>query len=200
MKIFLFVLCIILLLIFAVLMLPVNLKILCRKGEEPKVKVSVLGIDFSTKSKNSKHKKANKPNSLNRNLKKLKQGFKNNSLSASAENVKEILTSVFDIILNAVSKCRLKKFNLKLICAENDAAKAAVEYGIASAVIYPFIGIIKNKVNCSKNAVNINLGCKYNSDETEFLFETVISFKVLYLVSALIKFLKELIKKQIKNK
>ena len=83
------------------------------------------------------------------------------------------------------------------VVASEDAAEAAIEYGAASAIIYSFVGYLKANTQCSEDAIKTNLSCKYNSKESEFFFNLLISVKIFKLVRAVLVIIKENAKKEI---
>lgn len=77
-----------------------------------------------------------------------------------------------------------------------DAAEAAMNYGLACAVLYPLCELVQQLPNTAKNAVTPQLGCNYNAPKATFLFRLTVSVRVFYLAVATAEFLKQYLKRQ----
>lgn len=193
------------LLLFA-LILSVRFDIVIRKSEEKGFQLlfSVFGIVFGEEKKGKpkkqkpKQKKTEKKedNVLVAAVKRLfgfshleKDGEKR-SIGDVIETVKETANSV-TLIVNkvfwAVRHCRLRKLNLVFISGGDDAAKAAMDYGVACSVLYPMLGLLQSRQKRSPKELHVEIRCDFEREKTEFYLDTEISLRVYYLFIAAMK-------------
>ena len=85
-----------------------------------------------------------------------------------------------------VSNIRVRNFNVKYISGGEDAAKAAIEYGAACALIYPIASVIDAKMHVAPNALKLNISCDYDIKESDYLFEVFLRLRGYHAVAAVL--------------
>lgn len=106
------------------------------------------------------------------------------------ETVKDNLSLITDLLkelLNLFKRCKTKTFKLKIICADENAADAAISYGECCAVVYPILGYLHSIINIRKRGKKIDISCDYNGSEGEFSFETVLVIRLFRVLGALFR-------------
>lgn len=195
----------ILLLILILLAMPVTLYV--DYGNETKISVRYLFVKIKLipkKEKKTKKKKSErkKDKAENKEPEKEKNSqftdiLKEKGLSGIIDLLKEIIK----ILKNTSSSIRkhiiIKRFNLNIAVASEDAADTAINYGYACAAVYPAFSFICSIVKKVKKH-NLEILADYNSKETKAVFELKTSIKLMFIIpiilSALIKTIKLLLK------
>lgn len=130
----------------------------------------------------------------------LEKNLKGNSeIKSSLTILKENFTIVVGLLKEIVKLlrfCKAKVFKLKIICADECAATAAINYGECCAIAYPILGIIHSYIKVKPSGHNIDISCKYNSNESCFEFETVLVVRVFRIIAALWRVVVEEAKRQ----
>lgn len=107
-------------------------------------------------------------------------------ISESVNKIVTLLTLVMGEITWLLKKIRVQRFRILAICGGNDAADAAMEYGVVCAAVYPLVGYIETNLNTEKNSMDIQIGCDFENDayfETDFR----IRLRIIYVVRAVFR-------------
>lgn len=182
------ILAVILLILLLLIFLSVDLIILADTKNGFIVKVCFLGKIFE-----GNDTPQDKPNAL---FEKLKQ-FLGISHLDSADAVKDSISkkgtintakktfSVFKDIIDRIiwlfKRCRLMDCRITSISGGDDAA---INYGIACAAVYPIVAYIQNVMSIKKNAINLDLRCDYDREESENGIYAVIRIRILNVLRA----------------
>lgn len=203
------VLLIIILIIALILACPLGIIIKnSEKGWEFFAKVLFIKIPLETDQKPKKKSSVKKSSQKE---KKPKKGFIKSILDAlgisKLTNVKEdtqkkgfgetisdtvaVLTNIIKQVVGLFKHLKLKKLHINCICGGEDSAETAMDYGIACAVIYPLSGYIQSvmKVNHRKNEINVQ--CDFNREEGIFEIDTLITVRLIYILTAIVNLVKE---------
>lgn len=90
------------------------------------------------------------------------------------QTVSELWETFKPIVVKAIStfkKIKVKRLDLKVTVATDDAAKTALEYGGICTAVFPALGFLKTQLKFPDRAANVHIGVDYNSDEpTLYLF------------------------------
>lgn len=104
---------------------------------------------------------------------------------------KEKLQEILDwarLLLNRLgwllSNIRVKNLNVKYISGGEDAAKAAIEYGAACALIYPVAALIESKMHIAPNGMKLNISCDYEHKEPDYLLEIFLRLRGYHAMAA----------------
>ena len=73
---------------------------------------------------------------------------------------------------------------MHIICAEEDAAKTAIDYGRVCALAYPFLGFIHSNIKVRKRGEDINIACDYESKKGSYSFEAVLVIRFFRVLGA----------------
>ncbi|MBE6683980.1 MAG: hypothetical protein E7595_07560 [Ruminococcaceae bacterium] len=192
------------LLLFIALLLVLNVKFLFDFSTEGNLnfKIKLLCFTVYDINKPKKEKKNKKPSKIGNYFKKLlgldgldsakelKDGSGKNGISETASNLIALFTLFASQAAWLVKRIKLKKFRLIAICADGDAADAAMEYGLACSVVYPFVGYLESNFKNAEKALDIQLGCDFEGDA--FLESDVrFNIRVIHILRAAVNSLSE---------
>lgn len=205
MWIFLGIVATVLALISAVLLIPVSVIIKKDDGQDIIFRFKVLFWTFSEseekkdkpKAKNSVADTLKKASGLDRlDKKSLKENLKTSGFSDTAAQVVRIVADLLKEVVLVVKHCKAKRFFIRIVCAEEDAADTAIAYGRCCSVVYPITGYIGSFMKIPERVRKIDILCDYTSQKGEFSFDFEISVRVFRLLVALIRIVvKEAIKR-----
>lgn len=131
-------------------------------------------------------------------IKKLRTNLKQNGFDGTFGKTIDIVKFLIKQLGNLIKRVKVKKLNIEYICAGDDAANTAVNYGLLCAFVYPFVTYIKETTNSKNSQLSVNLNCDFDLNEPYFEFYFQVKLRVIY---ALIVFLKTIsyITKENKN-
>ncbi len=125
--------------------------------------------------------------------KKEKPQKKKQSLSQKIEHKKADLEEILEwagLILNRlswmISNIRVRNLNAKYVSGGEDAAKAAIEYGAACALIYPIASLIETKMHMAPNALKLDISCDYELKEPNYLLEVFLRLRGYHAIVTLL--------------
>ena len=113
------------------------------------------------------------------------------------------------IILKAISlfkNIKVKKFNLQVITASDDAAKTALEYGGVCALVFPILSFLKSAMHFPNKITKVHIDADYDAEAPTLFLDLKLKVRVIAVVNAAIsvvfsliktRFLKELNKQKI---
>lgn len=179
----------IVLVITVILLLPIYITIKIDKENDFSFKIKFLNKVFGEKTDNDNKLVKTLKDALG--VSRFKKKKKSNS---SDENIVTIIKENFSLIVELIKEivrlltfCKAKKFNLNIVCANKCAATAAITYGECCAIVSPILGFIHSIVKIKRSSENINIECKYDSDDSEFTFETVLLVRVFRVIAAFLR-------------
>lgn len=73
-----------------------------------------------------------------------------------------------------------QKFDLSILVAEEDAADAALHYGILCATVYPFLTILDSIMIFRSRSIRIR--CDETLEATDFCFEAKLNYRIIHLL------------------
>ena len=120
-------------------------------------------------------------------IKKLRTNLKQNGFDGTFGKTIGIVKFLMKQLGILLKQVKIKKLNINYICAGNDAANTAVNYGLLCAFVYPFVTYIKETTNSKNGQISVNLNCDFDLNEPYFEFYFQVKLRVIY---ALIVFLK----------
>ncbi len=191
--VFLKILCVVLLCLFLLLafILLINIDLI--------ISVNENGFSFSLRvlGKEIKPKKSPKPKKDNAFLKYLglsqiesssafKLAIKQNGVFETFKGILNRLLNILGRASAAIKHLKILKLNVKFIAGGENAA---LIYGSACAVVYPFISGVVNIIKTKKNAVNTNISFDFNSDESVFALNLILRLRAFWGVLAAVKIL-----------
>ncbi len=132
--------------------------------------------------------------------KNLKKSVKESGIVNTLSDVLNILTSLLKELVLLLKYCTLKKFELKIVCSEKDAAKTAISYGQCCSLIYPFLGLIHSIVKrTNKRGQKIDISCDYNNAPEVLSYDILVSVKLCHVLVAFIRILIKEAKRTLQN-
>ena len=171
----------ILFLVTVILLLPVSVIIKANEKGEFKILYKLLFKTFGEKPdpNNPIVKTLKEVAGVTRlDKEKLKQSVKEKgflkTLNESAALILELIKKAF----NLLKKCKLKDLKIDVICAEEDAAKTAIAYGRAYAIISPVLNFVNGVMKVRKKGQKINITPDFNGGEPSFSLEIVLTVSV----------------------
>ena len=84
---------------------------------------------------------------------------------------------------------RISKLQLRAVCAGEDPADVAMEYGLVCAAVYPFIGYLQTISNVRKRGVDVGISCDFEQEKPTLSFSATVSAMVLHGGIALLRFI-----------
>ena len=90
-------------------------------------------------------------------------------------------------VKNLLKHCTVKKLHITAVCAGEDAAEAAINYGQLCTIVYPFIGLAHSAMKVKRKAKNLDIRCDYNATEEIFRFNSLISVRLGRVLVAFFK-------------
>lgn len=185
------------LVIFIILMLPVNIHI---ESESP-LYFRILCFKFGKKSNPdstvAKEFQYILGISEYRNINAIKKTISENSASDTVAKLAGTLKTLFGQVVYLFSKCTFSKLHLNIIIASEDAAKTATEYGKTCACLYALLGYVRSVAAVKRNSEKIDVRCDFTEQKSEISYDVVVYVRVFRVVRALFAIVKENIKKEI---
>lgn len=187
MWIFLTILAILAAIVTVILLLPVDIIIKSSESGEMLLRYKFL---FKTYGENpDPHnpiiKAVKKTTGIERlEIKAIKKNLKDKSYIPTAAETFNILVGLLKEVGRILKHFRAKRLWISVLCATDDAAKAAINYGQYSALIYPLLGAASAFIKIPSRAKRINLGFDPSLKEDAVHYDIVISISVLRVLSA----------------
>ncbi len=191
MWIFLGIVLFIILLVTVILLLPIDL--LISVGTDSKLAVRVRFL-FKTyggggSSSNGTFPKAIKKllgiNSLE--TKEIKKDVKKRGVQSTVSQTFDILLDLIHEIKRTVRHCVATKFHLNVVCADENAGDAAINYGVACAVIYPAISFLESLIKMRNSGKHINISCDFEGDKTKIYCDAIVRIRICHIAATLLR-------------
>ena len=112
---------------------------------------------------------------------------KSHGLEITVKDILGLLKSILYEVKYLLPKCTVKKFGLKIICADEDAAKTAIMYGSVCASVYPAIGVFYSFTKQKKGCTDIEIKCDFDSELSDFSVDCKLSFTTFYGLVAFLR-------------
>jgi len=104
--------------------------------------------------------------------------------------VKDNLTTVTGLLKEVVGLLRVAKakvFKVKIVCADECAATAALNYGRCCAIAAPALGYLHSILRIQPRGREVDIRCDYEAEKSSFYFETVLSIRIHRILAALLR-------------
>lgn len=115
----------------------------------------------------------------------LKSEAEKGGISDTASRILTVFMLFAGQIFGLLRKMRVKRFKIIAVCAGEDAADTAMEYGTLCSAVYPLLGYIDTNVKSMKGA-DIRIGCDFEN-EAYFEADIYIKLRVIHVIGALLK-------------
>lgn len=90
-------------------------------------------------------------------------------------------------LLQLLKYCTVKKLKLNVVCADEDASQAAINYGICYSVITPMLGLVHSLVKVKRRGEKVNITCDYSTTETTYDFDILLMVRFSRVLGAIIR-------------
>ncbi len=90
-------------------------------------------------------------------------------------------------VKNLLKYCTVKKLHVTAVCAGEDAAEAAINYGQLCTIVYPFLGLVHSAMKVKRKAKKLDIRCDYSLNEEVFRFNSLISVSLGRVLVAFFK-------------
>lgn len=187
MWIFLSVLGVLALVITVILLLPVYIIIKIDENGELILRYKILHKTFGENPdpNNPILKTLKKASGISRLEKKnLQSSAESKGLSSTVSQTLRIVSDLLKEVVNLLKYCYAKKFYIKVVCAEEDAADTAISYGKCCAVVYPVAGLLSSIMKIRKRSQKIDISCDYTGGKDEFCLDFLISVRLYRVLAA----------------
>ena len=173
----------ILLLIILLLLCPIVLSV---KYVDERLTVRLCGFRLlpqKDKPKKEKKQKKKKKENEGKDPKKKKKKSK-----IDFQQIKTLITSATPAAKKVFRKIKIRKFRFIYICAGDDAAKTAIQYGRICAAVASLLPIVQNIFDIKVDKIDVQLDFSVNKPYNEVKFKA--KLKVYVLIAAAVIFLK----------
>lgn len=174
-----------LLLIILLLLMPVSVRVSYEQTGGLRLRVYALFIRvFQLRlNEEGKPKKKEKPKKKKAAAPKEKKPFLD-TLSETLVLVKNLL----DSLLWLLERATLSRFRVTVVCAGEDAAATAQQYGAVCALVYPFAAWLQSVMKVNDRRTDLRLGCAFDRTEPELALDVQLSLTVALGLLALLHF------------
>lgn len=114
----------------------------------------------------------------------LKEKAQKTSYFATLSESFTLITALLKRLLALLRYCKIKTLKLHIICAEEDAAKTAIDYGRVCALAYPFLGFVHSNIRVRKKGEDINISCDYEAKKGDYTFEAILVVRFFRVLGA----------------
>lgn len=194
------------LLLVLLLMLSVDLLLQSDGIEGFRVKVRVLGLTFGGNSKKEKPKKEKKPESaFMRSVKEAlgishlssaegaKEAIEKKGLGETVTETVELFMLVLDRVIWLVKRCKVPYCRITAVSGGEDAA---LDYGVACAVLYPLSAYLQENMKLKQKRLKLDIRCDYSREEGAFELDLAIRMRVVHLVRVLLHVVRKNLEKE----
>lgn len=130
-------------------------------------------------------------------LKTIRKTLREESVSVTLKRFTDVLGELLRQVLVLLRQCTLHRVHIQALIASEDAAQAAMEYGAVCALTYPLFGYFKKLANMKKQALKCDFQCAYDHNNSTFSFNVVLSVRVLRILQALLRLIRENIRREV---
>ncbi len=187
----------------ALCLLPVYIRLYKDEEGNAQFSLKVLFFPISLEKKEKPKKEKKDSQILNQlglshytstgNLKKI---ISEKGLLSTLKHFAGILKLVFSTLGQVARKFRVCRAKLEVVTAGENAA---MEYGIASAILYPLSAFLQNHSQVKSRAVETNIQCDFEGFEGDISYDLVLRIFVGSFIPILLRILKTLWKESKAN-
>ena len=195
----------ILLTVVAILRIPIDLML--KNDQKNKLIFSVKCLFWSFDGKSDKKPKGNgakkpakkkdeKENSFIDALKEatglkkfenLKETIKEDGFGETVSKTCSVVVDLFKEVGGLVKHSKAKRFSIHIVCAEDDAADTAINYGRCCSLVYPIVGYLGCYMKIPKRVRDIDISCDYSGQNGAFLYDFIVRVRLGSVLVAAVK-------------
>ncbi|MBQ1210421.1 MAG: hypothetical protein IIX68_01280 [Clostridia bacterium] len=108
--------------------------------------------------------------------------------SALLATVEETLADLKETLIAALwllQHARVSRLAVTAVCGGEDAAAVAQQYGAICALLYPFIEWLRSVMTVDDRHVDLNIGCAFDRQESEWALDFRLTFSLRLALEAL---------------
>jgi hypothetical protein len=173
------------------MLIPVKLVIKFDKQEKFYIAVKLLWFEFDLNdfetNNNSLFKRFKKESGIDQAKADAKKQNKAKEFIEKLNDNFSLICSLLQRVTALLKKCTVEKLYLKVVCAEDDAAKTAISYGRAYALLSPFVTFIHSLMKVKNKGKDLSITCDYDSKDSIFELCAVISVRIFRILAVLLK-------------
>lgn len=195
MSIFLWILAAIGIIILAIIsilliLLSLNVHIIIEYNQLFSFKIKIAFIDLTklfTKDDKKESKDNNKASKLKKRKNEIKQTVsEQNKKKTDIKSALNIITRILNEIKEGFfRKIVVKNARIHIICAGDDAAQTAINYGIICAAVYPVTGFIDSECRVKKKDINVSADFTKQKSEADIYLH--LKLRILHIAVLLMK-------------
>lgn len=118
-------------------------------------------------------------------VKSIKKTVSDSGVSYTLKQVGDVLISLLRQLVWLLPRCRVRKLEVRAICAEGEPDEAAMEYGKLCATVYPIVGIVDNIIPINRRKLLLDLRCDFEAEKSDFALTAVIRARLGSVLRAL---------------
>lgn len=115
-------------------------------------------------------------------VKTIRTTMENRGTAVTVKETADVLLAILNRVVWILKYCKIKKFDIVSVSAGDDAA---IDYGIACAVIYPIVGYVKSNFKVNERKMNVNITCDYLNDDSSYSVYLELRVKTFHIIRAL---------------
>lgn len=184
----------VILLVAALLLLPVRIRFSAGLGKPTLTQVKLLFFTFDLGGSDGKKKRKKQDEPTEKKEKKEKK-----SLSHVVETVEQTVQLIrlsLDRVVWLLGRFKVKRLYVRAVCAGDDAADTAMEYGLVCAALYPLIGFLEANMRIDPRVRRLEIGCDFDATQPEFETDLFFSLQILQAVRAVMHIIFEKIRQE----
>ena len=120
-----------------------------------------------------------------------KKNFQNKSDSDEMlDSFKGSFTLIIGLLKRLVQllkHCTIKKLNINIVCADEDAAQTAMNYGMCYAVACPLLALLRSYIKVIPRGEKLNIACDYDAKESSYSFDIILSVMFFRVIAAIFR-------------
>ena len=117
----------------------------------------------------------------------IKSNVKTSGVGVTLEDTCAILWSLLEQVVAVLPHCKLKRLNITVVCAGDDAAETAMHYGKCCAVLYPAIGMIHALLPVDRRHERVDVRADFHATEDEIHYDLKLRTNVCRVLIAFCK-------------
>ncbi len=117
----------------------------------------------------------------------IKKSAQSGSVLGTIKSNFSLVVGLIKRLLELIKKCKVRKFNVDIVCVGEDAAAAAVEYGAVCAFVYPALSFIRSALSIDPNVERVKIGPDFNAKKGKFKLEIVLAIGLYRVIGALLR-------------
>lgn len=189
------------LIICLILLLPVHVMLYTREDGSIKLLYRILFLTFGRhpNPKSPIVRIAKELTGLSRlsDLGTVKRSVEDSGISTTAGQIVHILLLLLERVVWLLQYCTLRRLRINAVCAGEDAAEAAMEYGAVCAVVYPLIGFVEGNMKVRERGLEVSIGCAFDRAVGGFSLEAELTVRIWYVALALAHIIRRNVEEEI---